>query len=63
MYFLYACRDLYKEHNELCSKCIKDDTKHLCSKCGTKPRNSVICAECDKVQMLHDVYTNTYSMK
>ena len=54
IFYIHACRNLYKEHNELCSKCIKDDdTKHLCSKCGAKPRNSVICEECDKV---HDVY-------
>ena len=39
---------------------MKDDAKHLCSKCGSKPRNAVMCAECDKVKILCDVYTNTW---
>ena len=39
---------------------MKDDTKHLCSKCGSKPRNAVMCAECDKVKISCDIYANTW---
>ena len=45
----YAFRDLYKEHNMLCSNHIEDDKTQLCSKCGNKPRSAVICSVCQKV--------------
>ncbi|XP_065890203.1 rabphilin-3A-like [Dysidea avara] len=41
-------KDLYKQHNMLCSNHIEDDEIQLCSKCGNKPRNAVTCAVCQK---------------